>query len=183
MKKSTILLLVVVYIVSFFIIGLLGQAIRGYNEQIYPTSIVLEDPDNKTIVTTDVKDESTGELLFDYNFVYRNYTNGANFRIKATVKPENSTWPNVSFTKDGDNLSFDIQTHEDNSAVEKNFALITLNDSVDETNPYLSATFFVISDNPGTKIKLHVCVTFVAYQLFLRSDILLSLLQNKLYLV
>ena len=164
MKKSTILLLVVVYIVCFFIIGLLGQAIRGYNEQIYPTSIVLEDPDHKTTVTTDVKDETTGELLFDYNFVYRNYVNGTNFRIKATVKPENSTWPNVSFTKDGENVSFDIKTHEDDSAVEKNFAMLTLNETLDSiTNPYLSATFFVTSDNPGTKIKLHVCVTFVVY--------------------
>ena len=71
MKKSTILLLVVVYIVSFFVIGLLGHSIRNYNPEIYPESIEVMDPDNKTTMSKDVKDEITGELLYHYYFVYR----------------------------------------------------------------------------------------------------------------
>lgn len=165
MKKSTILLLVVVYIVSFFVIGLLGQAIRGYNEQVYPTSIVLEDPDKKTEMTTDIIDEDTGEKLFDYNFVYHNYTAGTIFKIKATVQPDNCTWPNVSFTKDGENKRFNLeQKDEEHKNIEQNFAWISPNEVLDNANPYLSATFFVVSDNPGVKIKLHVCVTFVVFQ-------------------
>ena len=72
MKKSTILLLAVVYIVSFFIIGLLGHAIRNYNPEIYPESIEVIDIDSKTTMSKDVTDETTGELLFDYYFVYLN---------------------------------------------------------------------------------------------------------------
>ena len=41
MKKSTILILVIVYIVSFFLIGLLGQAVRAYDTVVYPSSIVI----------------------------------------------------------------------------------------------------------------------------------------------
>ena len=73
MKKSTILLLAVVYIVSFFVIGLLGHSIRNYNPEIYPESIEIVDPDNRTTMTRDTKDPDTGELLYDYYFVYKNY--------------------------------------------------------------------------------------------------------------
>ena len=73
MKKSTILLLVLVYIVSFFVIGLLGHSIRNYNPEVYPESIEIIDPDNRTIVSKDTTDPDTGELLYNYYFVYKNY--------------------------------------------------------------------------------------------------------------
>ena len=158
MKKSTILLLAVVYIVSFFVIGLLGHSIRNYNPEIYPESIEIVDPDNRTTMTRDTKDPDTGELLYDYYFVYKNYKEGDSVRIKASIKPDNSTYQNVIFTKDASDTSFKIETHETNENIEQNFALITL------TGPLtgvISTPFLVSSTNPGTQIKLKVCITFV----------------------
>jgi hypothetical protein len=53
MKKSTILLLVVVYILSFFIIGLLGNSVRSYDPVYEPESIELVEPDGKTFLANE----------------------------------------------------------------------------------------------------------------------------------
>ena len=127
MKKSTILLLVIVYIVSFFVIGLLGHSIRNYNPEVYPESVEIIDPDNRTEMSKDTVDPDTGELLYHYYFVYKNYKSGDSVRIKANIKT--------------------------------NFALITL---TDELETVLSTPFFVSTTNPGSQIKLKVCITFVS---------------------
>lgn len=159
MKKSTILLLALVYIVSFFVIGLLGHSIRNYNPEVYPESIEIIDPDNRTEMSKDTVDPDTGELLYNYYFVYKNYKSGDSVRIKANIKPDNCTYPDIKFTKDESDTSFKIDTHETNPNVEKNFALITL---TDELETVLSTPFFVSATNPGTQIKLKVCITFVS---------------------
>lgn len=159
MKKSTILLLVLVYIVSFFVIGLLGHSIRNYDPEIYPESIEIIDPDNRTTVSKDTTDPDTGELLYNYYFVYKNYKSGDSVRIKANIKPDNCTYPDVKFTKDISDTSFKIETNETNPNIEKNFALITL---TDELETVISTPFVVSTTNPGSQIKLKVCITFVS---------------------
>lgn len=162
MKKSTILLLVVVYILSFFLIGLLGHSLRTYNDpEVYPESIELLDPDNKTELTLDVKDPDTGELLYNYYFLFRNYEPSMSVRIKAVVKPDNCTYPEVDFVKDADNTSFNLLTHKTNPEIEEGFCEITLNESLEPFVP-LSAPFTVKSKNPGIKINVEACVTFVS---------------------
>ena len=164
MKKSTILLLVVVYIVSFFIIGLLGHSIKTYNPEIYPESIEVVDPDGKTTMSKDLYDKKTGELQYNYYFVLTNYRNGDSVRIKATIKPDKCTYSNVKFTKDISNNSFELTTIETNPNIEQNFALITLNETLDKDNPILTTAFLVSSTNPGSKIVLKIGVTFVSYE-------------------
>ena len=159
MKKSTILLLVLVYIVSFFVIGLLGHSIRNYDPEIYPESIEIIDPDNRTTVSKDTTDPDTGELLYNYYFVYKNYKSGDSVRIKANIKPDNCTYPDVKFTKDISDTSFKMETNETNPNIEKNFALITL---TDELETVISTPFVVSTTNPGSQIKLKVCITFVS---------------------
>ena len=159
MKKSTILLLVLVYIVSFFVIGLLGHSIRNYDPEIYPESIEIIDPDNRTTVSKDTTDPDTGELLYNYYFVYKNYKSGDSVRIKANIKPDNCTYPDVKFTKDISDTSFKIETNETHPNIEKNFALITL---TDELETVISTPFVVSTTNPGSQIKLKVCITFVS---------------------
>ena len=159
MKKSTILLLVLVYIVSFFVIGLLGHSIRNYDPEIYPESIEIIDPDNRTTVSKDTTDPDTGELLYNYYFVYKNYKSWDSVRIKANIKPDNCTYPDVKFTKDISDTSFKIETNETNPNIEKNFALITL---TDELETVISTPFVVSTTNPGSQIKLKVCITFVS---------------------
>lgn len=163
MKKSTILLLVVVYVLSFFVIGLLGSSIKNYNPEIYPESIEVIDPDNKTTAYKDVRDRN-GVLLYDYYFVLRNYRNGDNVRLKAIVKPDKCTYPDVIFSKDESDTSFNLITSEKNPNIEQNFVLISLNDILDNDNFVLTAPFLVTSTNPGTAIKLKVGVTIYYYE-------------------
>ena len=154
------MLLVLVYVVAFFAIALFGHSIRGYNAVVEPESIELIDPDNQTTLKKDVKDQTTGEKLYDYYFVFRNYTASSKVRIKATVLPANTDYPNVVFNKDGRNTSFNLLTHETNEEVEENFCEITLNETLG-SGKVLSTPFLVISTNPGVQIKIKACVTFV----------------------
>lgn len=158
MKKSTILLLVIVYVLSFLVIGLLGQAVRAYNPTVYPESMTVVEPDNISEVHTDVRDKDTGEFLYDYYFVVRDYKEGMSLRLKAEVKPDNTSFPYVDFFKDDSNSSYNLDTYATNPAIEKNYAVITPNE---EPEPALTAKFYVQTENPGTKISLKIGVTFV----------------------
>ncbi len=159
MKKSTIIVLVIVYIVSFFLVGLLGQAVRAYDPVVYPESIVLVEPDGIATVQTDVKDpNNSSKILYDYYFVVNPYQHGMSVTIKATVKPDNTSFPNVSYIKDESNDTFNLVTKASDPSVENNYAVITLNEDPD---PVLTAKFTVSTQTPGTQIKLKVGITFV----------------------
>ena len=154
MKKSTILLLVVVYIASFFIIGLLGHSIRSYNPVIEPESIELIDPNGITDVERNVKN---GNEVFDYYFRYWNYQEGATLTIKAVVKPDNTSYPEVSFVKDKQNTEFSIVTKEDDATLDIGYGRFVLNV---QPSPVVSCRFLVSSTNPGIKVSIRACVVF-----------------------
>ena len=155
MKKTTIIVLAIVYIVSFFLVGLLGQAVRAYDPVVYPEAIVLTEPDGTATVKEDVK---VDETVFDYWYVVNPYKEGMVFTLKAEVKPENTSFKDVSFIKDESNTTFNLITHNDDSRVEKNYVAITLNE---KPSPVTTARFFVSTQTPGTNIKLRVGVVFV----------------------
>ena len=160
MKKSTILLLVIVYVVAFFAIALFGHSIRGYTVEVEPESIELVDPDEQTTRTVDPIDKDTGEKLYDYYFVFKNYTDSKRMRIKAIVLPANTDYPNVVFSKDERNTTFNLLTHATNPEIEEGFCEITLNETLGSLE-VISTPFLVISTNPGVQIKVKACVTFV----------------------
>lgn len=162
MKKSTILLLVVVYILSFFVIGLLGASIKNYDPEIYPESVELVEPDGRTTLTINPTDPDTGEKLYDYYFVYRNYSSGG-VRIRAIVKPDNTTYPDVIFTKDEKNTNFTIEDSKTNKNIEKNYVLITPDQELIAKNETVPAKFTVIPENPGAASKIKACVMFVPF--------------------
>ena len=165
MKKSTILLLVVVYILSFFVIGLLGSSIKAYDPEIYPESIEVIDSDNKTTVSKDVRDRKTGQLLYNYYFVLTNYKNGDSVRLKSIVKPDKCTYSKVNYIKESGDTTFNLDTITTNPNIEQNFALITLNEILDANNSIKTVTFLVCSTNPGTMITLKLGVTFVSSEI------------------
>ena len=158
MKKSTIIILVVVYIVSFFLVGLLGQAIRAYDPVVYPESIVLVEPDG---VATEHRDVTYGDKKFDYYYVVNPYQMGMSVRIKATVKPDNTSFPTVSFIKDEQNTSFILNTSAEDSSIETNYAVIKLTPETEAEHQIVTARFTVSTQTPGTQIKLIVGITFV----------------------
>ena len=125
-----------------------------------PESIELFDPDEQTKRTVDASDPDTGEKLYDYYFLFKNYSSAKKMRIKAVVLPANTSYPNVVFSKDERNTVFTLSTHENNPAVEEGFCEITLNEEL-EPLEVVSTPFLVISTNPGVQIKLKACVTFV----------------------
>lgn len=92
MKKSTILALVIVYIVSFLVVGILGIAIRGYDPIVYVSDIVVTDPDNGAYMTQGTASEG-------YDYWYRSviHEDHVSLRIKATAVPENATYTNLDF--------------------------------------------------------------------------------------
>ena len=92
MKKSTILALVIVYIVSFLVVGLLGIAIRGYDPIIYVDDIAISDPDNGAYMKKGTPSEG-----YDYWYTSVVHDDHVSLRIKATVLPENTTYPNIDF--------------------------------------------------------------------------------------
>ena len=164
MKKSTILLLVVVYIMSFFIIGLLGNSVRSYNPVYEPESIELVEPDEKTtLANEDGPLTDPDGNVWDYWFVYHGYTAGSVVRIKANVKPDNSTYPYVTFVKDAENTSFNMETHETDSNIEENLALFSLNTELSKTRPAVTAKFTIVSQNPGVPITINACIVFSIY--------------------
>ncbi len=105
MKKSTILALVIVYIVSFLVVGLLGIAIKGYNPIIYVDDIVVSDPDNGAFMKYRGQFEN-----FDYYYTSVITENHATMRIMAQAKPENTNYPNLDFEVENDeNYEFKIE--------------------------------------------------------------------------
>lgn len=161
MKKSTILLLVIVYVVAFFMIALFGHSIRGYTVVVEPETIELVDPDNQTTLTKDALNPDTGEKLYDYYFLFKNFDAATNkMRIKANVLPANTDYPNVVFSKDERNTTFNLLTHATNPEIEEGFCEITLNEPLGSLE-VVSTPFLVISTNPGVQIKIKACVTFV----------------------
>ena len=159
MKKSTIIILEIVYVVAFFLIGLLGQAVRAYDPVIYPEAIELVEPNGIATVYKDYANpENPSEILFNYYFVVRPYEPDMTITLKAQVVPVDTTYPTVNFLKDESDISFDMDTIENNPSVELNYAIIT---PKQEPDPFLTARFTVASTNPGTQIKLIVGVTFV----------------------
>ena len=158
MKKSTILLLVVVYILSFFLVGLLGHSLRNYNPTYYPEQILLEATDDKTTTHQDVEG-------YDYYFTHRKYVPGSSIRIKAVVKPDNvaAEYKYVIFFKDESNKTFSLATHATNpDTIEENFAAITLLASLSDTQ-VKTTTFYVRSTDPSSSITLKVCIAFALF--------------------
>lgn len=162
MKKSTILLLVVVYVVAFFMIALFGHSIRGYNVEVEPESIELVDPDEQTTLTKDAKNpENPEEILYDFYFLFKDFDSSKNkMRIQAIVLPANTDYPNVVFSKDERNTTFDLLTHNTNPEIEEGFCEIVLTEPLGSLE-VISTPFLVISKNPGVQIKVKACVTFV----------------------
>ena len=156
LRKNNIPLLVVLY--SLLLSGCNAVSRKAsYEEIIYPESIELIDPDNTVDVERNVK---SADETFDYYFRYWNYQEGATLTIKAIVKPDNSFYQNVIFTKDAQNTDFSITTNETDASLDNGCARFTLNVM---PNPILSCRFLVNSTNPGVQINVKALVVFTTF--------------------
>lgn len=105
MKKSTIFLVILVYIVAFFAVGLFGIAIRSNYEMNYVSEILVETVDDQpTLVEkSHVRTEKTQNIVDDEYRRYENtynytvdYVQGVVVKLRVKVLPTNSTYSDFS---------------------------------------------------------------------------------------
>lgn len=93
MKKSTIILIGLIYLVSIILVGVYGLQYKQFHQIVYATSVeVTNTPDKYATV------QSTGEQIKTY-FVYKNAETGLRqFQIDWRIEPiETVTNKNVKF--------------------------------------------------------------------------------------
>lgn len=86
MKKSTIILLILIYVASIVFVGFFGMKMMTYNETIYV--------DKVECINEDMKDSS------DYKYVVLNYVDGLVYQLLWKVEPETATTKAVEFVYD-----------------------------------------------------------------------------------
>ena len=105
MKKSTILMLVVIYIVAFFVVGLLGVSIRSHYQVNYVEELLVkpleetqeilqEDVENGGHSVEEIKnEEDVDHIRYNRKYTYRTvYQADLVLKFKIQVMPENSTY-------------------------------------------------------------------------------------------
>jgi len=114
MRKSTILALVLTYLVALIVVGFFGRALKVYNEVSYVEDIALIDPDNGQtgLIISDASVETKGEYKYSCYLPWKN--GGVSTRMQVKVLPVNSTYTGVRVTNDAKdyedkNISFNYE--------------------------------------------------------------------------
>jgi len=128
MKKSTLILILVIYIASIAIINFFGMSVKVYDEEIDVTSITCtneDDPNNgvkisegssgtKTIIVDfvapafDIDEENEPIKDGEGNVIYKE--NGTTLMLEVDVLPNNATKKEVDYIYDLDNKNIYFHT-------------------------------------------------------------------------
>lgn len=101
MKKSTILLLIVIYIAAFFIVGLVGISIRSNYKVSYVSEILLTTLEGQKIeemepghIRKEIKNpEDPDHIRYENQYNYQtDYEDNIIVKFKVQVKPDNTTY-------------------------------------------------------------------------------------------
>lgn len=164
MKKSTILLVVVVYIVAFFVVGFFGIQVRSFYSVNYineilvtpheQTNVVLEK--DERVTQGDESDLKSYRVTHDYLYTV-NYTAGMTLVFNVEIIPDNSSISEYQWD------------HDENSEFKENNFYKIEKDSVDKTitisiKKKITGTFTRVkfsvwdSDQNGVKsnVEIHV---------------------------
>ncbi len=98
MKKSIIVLISSIYILSILFIGFFGMKMTSYNESIYPTEIKIEN-----VVGATYKMQANGMQVITYNFKEGVDEKQNVFSIIYHVYPDTTTDRSISYSYDKDN--------------------------------------------------------------------------------
>lgn len=140
MKKSVVLAIFAVYILSIVIVGLLGMKIAVYDEIKYVDSIKLIDsPNGDYTVTHGSKNEP------DTDFIRLEYKKDLSFRLYYEVSPIDATDTRVAFEFDTEQFSDAIEITSD--------GIVTV-----KVNQLIYVYGFIISQD-GNKVKSRkICI-------------------------
>ena len=103
MKKSTILMLLIIYVVAFFVVGLLGVSVSAHYHVNYVTEIIVEPlKETHVIEYTQAGGHSREEIVSDHDKSHARYNRKYNYcttfepglilGFRVQVKPDNSTY-------------------------------------------------------------------------------------------
>ena len=87
MKKSTIVIILLVYLASIVVINFFGMAILAYNVKVYATKIECVNPDMR------INSEGMKQAVIKYS-------EGLTYRIEHKTYPENATVKNITYIYD-----------------------------------------------------------------------------------
>ena len=104
MKKSTILFVALVYIISFLVVGLFGIAVKGYHEVIYVDDIKIVVPEQGVTITD--KTDYEAETI-EYSFATK-YKAGLIVQLKAEVLPAETSFPEISVVYDMEQSAYTV---------------------------------------------------------------------------
>ncbi len=102
MKKSVVLLISLVYIISVVIVGVLGLKMRVYDEVVYVTDIKVSIRDfdklEGAVYAENVKDpENPDRLLYNYYYYIKYTDKEIKLEIQSNVEPVESTYSHVTY--------------------------------------------------------------------------------------
>lgn len=103
MKKSTILIVSLFYVISILAVGLYGVAVRAYDSKKYVESIEIYDPDDGA---TGLKKKTPNDSCDYYYNV--SYVDGLNVRLEARVLPGDTTYKELTYLYDENSTVFNL---------------------------------------------------------------------------
>lgn len=92
MKKSVVVLLIVIYAAAIVFVNFFGMEFLAFNEVVYTESVEC--------INSDMIEHSTGE----YKYAVVKYTPGVTYTIEHKVYPENATNKNVTYIYDENSI-------------------------------------------------------------------------------
>ena len=98
MKKSIIILISAIYIMSILFIGFFGMRMTSYNETVYPTSIEIE-----SVEGAEYRVQSNGMQVIIYTFKENVPAQQNVFSIIYHVYPDTATDRTISYSYDQNN--------------------------------------------------------------------------------
>ncbi len=145
MKKSVILTIGVVYIISIIVVGFLGQAMRSYNENISVESIQCVS-ENYTDYDPSSKQYKEGYVGY---IKPGKYEEGLKVLLKCQITPANATQKKLEYIS-GDPSICTITPQEDGTAIATFHKGKTVTVTIKST------------DNKGYSIKIKIVVTDIS---------------------
>lgn len=141
MKKSIVILIGAIYILSIIFIGFFGMKMTSYNETIYPEKIEIESVEGATL--TKLPDNSAlGQYLIRYEFKDGASDQENVFSIIYHVYPDTTTDRTVSFTYDKNNSRIS-QIDERNNVWVTSRGGMTITISAN-ARPTINVTFYLL---------------------------------------
>lgn len=159
MKHNIGQLLLITAVFSISACSMMPSAKNLGNDIIYPESIAIVDVNNVAMLTTDVLDHETGEVLYEYYFTHRKPDSTPAMYLQAVISPKDCSYPEVSFVKDEQNTSFEIIPLVEEQFIGQNMFVVKPTSPLAQ-GALLAASFCVKSQDPGLSIEVRVCVAF-----------------------